>query len=136
MYFIYKSKAEIDEYGDVLFEIEGNGQVFSFRAGISEMVLPTLFSDLTAMLNGKTHFFEVDGNEAMTYYKFKRDGKLLRIEAKHWHTHEKYEFSLHNFCKALQAAFRRFFRQQRVNHKEEASQEILDEWNTFNKTIS
>lgn len=136
MNFLYQSNAEIDEYGDVMFQIEGDGQSFSFRAGISEMVLPAFFSDLTAMLTGKIYSFDVDGNEAMTYYKFNRNGSKLRIEAKHHHIREVYEFSLHNFCKALQAAFRRFFRQQRVNHKEEASQEILDEWNTFNKTIS
>lgn len=136
MYFVYKSNAEIDEYGDVMFKVEGDEQLFLFRAGISDMVLPTFFSDLTAMLNGKIHSFQVDGNEAMTYYKFKRNGLKLRIETKHHHIREVYEFSLHNFCKALQSAFRNFFRQQRMKHKEEATQEILDEWITFNKTIS
>ena len=42
------------------------------------MVLPTFFSDLTAMLNGKVHSFQVDGNEAMTYYKFNRNGLKLK----------------------------------------------------------
>lgn len=136
MYFIYKSNAEIDEYGDVMFEIEGDDQVFSFRAGISDMVLPTFFSDLTAMLNGKIQSFEVDGNEAMTYYKFKRNGSKLRIVTKHWHIHEICEFTLHNFCKSLQSAFKRFFRQQRIKGKEEATEGILIEWRIFDKEIS
>ncbi|MFA9559498.1 hypothetical protein ACERII_19495 [Evansella sp. AB-rgal1] len=136
MYFVYKSNAEIDEYGYVMFEVEGDEQLFSFRVGISEMVLAEFFSDLSSMLNGEIHSFAVDGNEAMTYYTFKRNGKELRIETKHHHIHEVYEFSFHNFCKALQVAFRKFFRQQRMNNKEEATQEILDEWIIFNKTIS
>lgn len=135
MDFVYKSTAEIDEYGDVMFEVEGEEQLFAFRAGISDMVLPTFFSDLTDMLNGKIHSFDVDGNEAMTYYKFKRNGSKLRIESKHHHIREIYEFSFDNFCKALQSAFRKFFRKQRMKNKEEATKEVLDKWNTFNKTI-
>jgi hypothetical protein len=136
MYFIYKSSAEIDEYGDVMFEIEGEEQMFSFRAGISDMVLPTFFSNLTALLNREIQSFEVDGNEAMAYYKFKRNGNKLRIETKHWHVREICEFSLHNFCKALQTAFKKFFRQQRINGEEEATQGILNEWSIFDKVIS
>lgn len=136
MYFIYQSTAKIDEYGDVLFEVEGDGQCFSFRAGVSEMVLPTLFSDFTAMLNGGIHSFEVDGNEAMTYYWFKRNGSKLRIEMKHWHHHEVYEFLLHNFCQSLHIAFKRFFRQQRLSNKEEAAESILMEWKKFENKIS
>ena len=133
---IFKSKAEIDEHGDVMFEIEGDQQVFSFRVGISDMVLPIFFSDLTVMLNGIIQSFEVDGNEAMSYYKFKRHGNSLRIESKHWHIYETYEFSLHNFCKALQSAFKKFFRQRRINGEEEATQGILNEWRIFDKVIS
>lgn len=136
MYFIYKSNAIIDEYGFVLFNIEGDEQVFSLRAGISEMVLSTFFSDLTAMLKGEIHSFEVDGNEAMTHYQFKRNGSKLRIETKHWHIREVYEFSLHNYCKSLQLAFKKFFREQRIKGEAEATEEVLVEWRKFDKAIS
>ncbi|WP_453989793.1 hypothetical protein [Bacillus nitroreducens] len=135
MNIMYKSNAVIDEYGDVMFEVEGNKQTFSFRAGISDMVLPVFFSDLTAMLNGEIHSFEVDGNEAMTFYKFIRNGSSIRIETKHHHIREIYEFSFYAFCHALQVAFRKFFRQQRI-HNEEVTKEILEQWNSFNKTCS
>lgn len=135
MEFLYNCEASINEYGDVMFHMVAEQQLFSFRASLSDLVLPQFFSDITALLKGEVSSFDVDGFSMMTYYQFKRNSEKIRITSKDRHIRETYEFKLYHFCKALQIGFRHFFRQQRLKGELEANENSMVEWRKFNEAV-
>jgi DNA-dependent RNA polymerase auxiliary subunit epsilon len=135
MELLYTSYLEISDCGDVKMIIRDDKQEFEFITGVKDVVLPSFFSNLTSFIKGEIHSFSVDGYDTMTQYKFSRNGNRINILFKKRHTLKDYEFNVELFMKAIQKAFKAYFRQQRLGGNVEDNDSILSEWNEFNQEI-
>jgi hypothetical protein len=115
--------------------IRDGSQEFQFNTGLKDVVLPMFFLNLTSFIKAEINSFSVDGFDAMTKYKFTRNGSLLNITYKNRHIQESYEFNIELFMNAVQKAFKSYLRQQRLDGNVEENDSILSRWNEFDQEI-
>ncbi|MGG2028046.1 hypothetical protein AB1282_20305 [Gottfriedia sp. S16(2024)] len=143
----YKVLVDIDlENGDVQITVSGDYQVFNFISGLSSIILPQLFSELSSLYSGKSSRARLSNYGNGDYYNFIKDSNIIRIEniMKNSGVRNTYHFNLNQFVTAIDKAFSKHLRQLRkegvlpLKFEEKGhplEQNVIDKYNDFSSTL-